>query len=117
MRLSNQQIEALIAVISEKEEKAHAEATKKKREAEAKRCLGKAKEYTKLVNALPAELKNIIRDSYRGATFNEKYFTDNLTESIKEPRHDRDKLRNKILIASIDSDTLSELKVKLKIDI
>lgn len=115
MKLTNQQIDALVAQKAAE----FAEANKKEDKPVDKKLVALAEKYTKLLAQIPLKILENIGYS-RISSVSKKDFLRILTnlEPDKEDvkpivRFDSNAYRNKILIASIDSKNLAELNSKL----
>lgn len=113
MKLSNNQIRAIIDQIASKEQIKLDADYKKEKDAILKIKKPLAKKYFALYSKLPLELKKLLKN-YDGIS--ESSILDSIT-NVKIKRFDRNDMYNKIIIASIDSKDLDELKKKLKISI
>lgn len=114
MKLTNQQIDALIAVCEQKHNKKNAAHNEAKQKEADKKNIGLVKEYLKIYKAIPERLKQFM---YSRRPLTEKYLLDEMRGNANLVKFDIRDFRNKILIASIDSATMVELKQKLKIDL
>lgn len=114
MKLSNQQIDALLAVMQQKHDAKHKEANKKKLAEARKKVEPRAAELMKIYEKMPTELKEFY-GSYSKP--NKEQLIHRLMKSVQYPSFDRSEMRNRILIASIDSATMDELKRKMNINL
>lgn len=111
MKLSNQQIDALVAMIAKKQNAKHKVENDKKIEAARKKNIVQAKQLMKFYETIPKELRGAM---YRNNPLNERGMVDWLSKDIDTKCASKDEIRNEILIASIDAQTLDQLKLKLK---
>lgn len=113
MKLSNQQVNALVEMLFDQEKerlsKLNAAALKKSEMANSARI----KELVRFYKTIPKDLLEAIHGY--GNTI-EKKLTDHFASERKIESPNRNKIRNEILIASIDTNTLDELKSRLKIN-
>lgn len=110
MKLTNQQIDAVVETIYSKEYKAKQILIDKKDTEARKTALPKAKELYKIYEKIPKTVRDCLRYN---STVTIKKIIDALVKESKIKNVSRDEIRNKVLIASIDSSTLDELKTKL----
>lgn len=111
MKLSNPQIQAIINEVAKKEQVKLDDDYKKSKDALTKEKIPIAKKYFTMYNALPNDLRKHI-SPYDRVT--EKSILNSLV-GIEKKSFNRSELENKIILASIDSNDLEELKKKLKI--
>lgn len=103
-------------MIAKKEEvkaKAYNE-TKSKENIE--KVVPKAKKLMKIYDTIPKELVDALRNCAYGV-FNEEKLINFLSKNVAIKKIDLSEIKNNVLIASIDADSLTELKSKLKIDL
>jgi hypothetical protein len=115
MRLSNQQIEAILDKIEEKQSAKSEAEYKRRTEEEMKKKQALANEYYLIYKKLPLRLKSMIR-GYSAVT---RTFILNQLVDVQRPSDgiSRRELKNKIILASIDVKTMDELKKKLNISL
>lgn len=115
MKLSNQQLEALVSKVYNEEQKINDKIylDAKKKVQSDKKHLAVAKKYAAALNSIPQSLRKRMYID-KG---DEKEFLAYITRPlIPELKHvEKQPIRDKILIASIESDTLIQLQDKLKI--
>lgn len=111
MKLSNQQIEVIVNLIAkQKEEKANAlNAVKIKKEKQNHKA--RAQLLFKQYKTLPEDLKKFIKNY--GKT--EEEMVEFLMKNVEQVKINKQEIRDSIILASIDAESLAELKGKLKI--
>lgn len=111
MKLSNPQIRAIIDEVAKKEQVKLDADYKKAKDAMTKEKTPVAKKYFATYNALPADLRKHLSpyDRVTEATILHSLVT------IEKKSFNRSELESKIILASIDSADLEELKMKLKL--
>jgi flagellar motor switch protein FliM len=114
MKLSNQQIDALLAVMEENHKAKNRKANEKSREDAKKKVQERVRRYMDVYKSVPAELRAVM---YSDRNLTSQKLTERLAKHTKSESFDESKMRNKILIASIDSATMDELKKKIKIEL
>lgn len=114
MKLTNQQIDAIVneaigansVAINEEKDKIRND----------KKVISEAEKYMTILEKIPNDIRNIV---YNLRSITKDTFIQAITSKIerKVTVLNSNKLRNKIIIASIDSKDIEELKSKLKIEI
>ena len=111
MKLSKTQINSIVNKIESAEKKKMDVRYKKKLDAEVKAKTPIAKKYFALWNDLPKEVKKLAN---RYDNITEKSILDSLVKCERE-RFCRSEMEDKIILASIDANDLTELQSKLNI--
>ena len=111
MKLTNQQIEAVISNVREIEETKFEKEYKEKKDKETKAKAPLAKKYYQMYKSLPVELQKHFSPYDR---ISESSILNSLVKVEKKTFQTKE-LRNKIILASIDAASLEELKMKLKL--
>lgn len=113
MKLSNQQIDALVSRVCDKKEDGSAYEAIKLRLMKDPKNIALAKKYASAIGSIPERVR-------RSMYINKTNWNDFLLHIIKpklphQKEVSRQDIRNKILIASIESETLDQLQKKLRI--
>ena len=111
MKLSKQQVEAIVCSVAEKENIKIRSEAKKSETILRKEKLPLAKKYFAMYQALPTDLRKHLSPYDR---VSEKSILDSLV-SVDIKSFDKDSLRRKLILASIDSKDMDELKKKLNL--
>ena len=115
MKLTNQQLGAIIDTL----EKSHELSHKKKLEESDKQneldAVEKAKKLMKIYQKLPKELIDAIKGLYSGQQLTESKLTEKIKKRSVIPKFERKEILNKVLIASIDCKSIDELQRKLNL--
>ena len=112
MKLSNQQVEALVGKYAAIVDAKLLAEYKRKREIEEKVLLPKAKKYFTMYSRLPKELVDMMI-SYESNRLTEAKILDRLVK-IDFVKPDKALIRQRILLASIDSATMQDLEMRMK---
>lgn len=110
MKISSLQVEALVSQIIADNKR---EIAKERKEIQKKeKQKGIAKKYARLIAQIPQEVRRVtyLKD------YTEDYFVEKLSDytKVKTKALDRNEVRNKILLASIDAQDLEQIKQNLK---
>lgn len=112
MKLSNQQLDALVSKIYNNSKQEDLYKIKCKECKVNPKTIALANKYEKTLNSIPEKIRNKL---YIKTTNNQ--FLDAIVQTtiVEPPLKSRTDIKNEILIASIDSETFNELQEKLKI--
>lgn len=114
MKLSKQQIDAIVDKIKTVKTIEYKSKVEKAKKEQLKTKAPSAKKYYEIYKTLPKELINIL---YYRKDLSEKIILDMISNVKIENKFNANDFRNQIILASIDAQDLDELSKKLKINL
>ena len=113
MKLSNEQINAILDVYEKRYKKEMNTKVEKQIAENKKQIMEQAKKYYKVLCQIPPQVRRVIRMDRTLAEI--AYSLQSELPSVNG-KFDRNEMRGKIILATIETETIDELKKKLKIE-
>lgn len=115
MKLTNQQLGAIIDTLEKNHELNHKKQWEEKDKQNELDAVEKAKKLMKIYQKLPKELIDAIKGLYGGQQLTESRLAEKIKKRGTIPKFERKTILNKVLIASIDCKNIEELQKKLNV--